>query len=126
MANYGGLSYGTDMYCEGDIITVLDVNTGAVTGTGKCFQVYNSGGGGVITVVVNGNTITVGTGTVDVIIDTITWAGFPGSPPEGLCIICSCHDCNEPDGNAQVATYSGSTINPASPFTLIGMGYLQS
>ena len=126
MANYGGLSYGNEMYCGDDIITVLDVNTGAVTGTGQCFQVYNGGGGGVINVTVNGNSVDIGAGTTDIVVNTLKWSGFPGAPPEGLCLICSCHNCNEPDGNAQKATYDGSTINPSSPYTLIGMGYLQS
>jgi len=126
MANYGGLSYGNEVYCGEDIITVLDVVTGAVTGTGQCFQVYNSGGGGSQSVTVNGNTVDVGAGALDIIIETIIWSGFPGAPPEGICIICSCHDCNDPDGNAAKATYLGEIINPESPFTLIGMGYRQS
>jgi hypothetical protein len=127
MANYGGLSYGNEVYCGEDIITVLALNEDYGTVTGKtCFQVYNGGGGGSQTVTVNGNAVDVGAGTLDIIIDTITWSGFPGAPPEGICIICSCHDCNDPDGNAAKATYLGEIINPESPFTLIGMGYRQS
>ena len=102
MANYAGLSYGNEVYCDGDIISILDPTTGAVTGTGKCFQVYASQGGTQVTV--NGNMTQVADGTtIDVIINTITWVGFPGAPAEGVCIVCTCHDCNNPDGNAQRA-----------------------
>jgi len=132
MANYAGLSYGNEVYCDGDIISILDPTTGAVTGTGKCFQVYASQG--TFEVIVNGNPTWVGEGqTIDVIINTITWAGFPAPPAEGICIVCTCHDCNNPDGNAQRAVTwpagTGTTetlINPSSPYTLIGSGFLNS
>jgi len=130
MANYAGLSYGNEVYCGADVYSIMDTGSGTITGTGKCFQVYNSVTGGTLTVTVNGNTIEVPpSGTVDVVINTLTGI----SPlPEGLCIVCTCHDCNNPDGSAQraVSWLSGDTqptvINPISPYTLIGMGYLNS
>lgn len=134
MANYAGISYGNEVYCGSDILPILDPTTGTITGTGKCLKVYNSGAGGVQSVIINGNSTEVGTEqTIDVIINTLTWAGFPGAIPEGICIVCTCHDCNNPDGNAQRAVSwpagTGTTetvINPISPYTLIGMGYLNS
>ena len=133
MANYAGLSYGNEVYCDIGILSILDQTTGAITGTGKCFQAYNGGGGGAIggDFTVNGEYIQIGAAqTVDVIIDTIT---FDGAVPEGLCIVCTCHDCNNPDGNAaRAVTWPAGTgttetlINPSSPYTLIGSGFLNS
>ena len=131
MANYAGLSYGNEVYCDNDIRAIQD-GGGAITGTGKCLQVYNTGGGGPQMVTINGNDVHVGEGqTIDVIINTLTWSGFPGFPPEGICIVCTCHDCNNPDGNAAraVTWITGATptiINASSPYTLIGSGFLNS
>ncbi len=131
MANYGGLSYGNEVYCSDDILTILD-SSGTITGTGKCFQVYNSETH-TLSVTINGNVVAVPpAGTVDVIINTFTWAGFPLEMPEGLCVVCTCHDCNNPDGNAQravtwpVSATTAVLINPSSPYTLIGSGFLNS
>jgi len=118
MANYAGLSYGNEMYCGTSIEPHL-TPTGEITGI-TCFQIHNSANAKA-TIDVNGEAISIGADTtLDIIIKSI------GALTTDQCLICSCHDCNNPDGNAQRATYSGSTINPSSPFTLIGMGYLQS
>ena len=116
MANYGGLSYGNKVYCGEDLAPFL--SGGQITGL-TCSQVYNHNAAAVTTTINGLSVIIAGGQTIDLIIKT-------PSLSEDLCYVCSCHDCNNPDGNAQRATYSGSTINPASPFTLIGMGYLQS
>lgn len=118
MANYAGLSYGTNAYC-GTAIQEFLTPTGEITGI-TCSQVHNSANA-TATIDINGETVSIGANsTLDIIVKSV------GTLTTDECLICSCYDCNDPDGNAQRATYSGSTINPSSPFTLIGMGYLQS
>jgi len=120
MANYAGISYGNELITGTDILNYIDSN-GILTGK-TCSQVHNNSTGN-ITVGINGTSIGITTGEVyDVIVNSVTTGG---DLPNAL-FVCSCHDCSDPDGNAEKATYSGSTINPSSPFTLIGMGYLQS
>ena len=121
MANYAGLSYGNELICG---IAIRDYLTSDGDLTGKtCTAVYGSTGAASVSI--NGSSITVAQGsTVEVIINNI------GGILTNACFICSCHDCNNPDGNAaRAVAFSGSTevlLNPSSPYTLIGMGYLNS
>ena len=118
MANYAGLSYGTNAYC-GTAIQPFLTPSNEITGI-TCFQIHNGAATG-STITLNGQDVVVGgNSTLDIIINSV------GALQPWECLICSCYDCNNPDGNAQRATYSGSTINPASPYTLIGMGFLQN
>ena len=117
MANYAGLSYGEELYCGTGIQTFL-TSDGVLTGK-TCTSVFASGA--VASLVLNGATVGITDGnTLDMVIKTVS------GTLTNACFVCSCETCLDPDGNAQRATYSGSTINPSSPFTLIGMGYLQS
>jgi hypothetical protein len=121
MANYAGLSYGNELICGLDIGEYLTPD-GDLTGK-TCTAVYGSGGAASISI--NGQALTVAQGsTVEVVISNI------GGILTNACFICSCHDCNNPDGNAaRAVAFSGSSevlLNPASPYTLIGMGYLNS
>ena len=118
MANYAGLSYGEELYCGTNIDQFLTSN-GQLTGL-TCTSVRASGGA-VASLVINGATVSISDGnSLDVVIKNIT------GTKTNACFLCSCRTCLDPDGNAQRATYSGQTINPASPYTLIGMGFLQS
>ena len=131
MANYAGLSYGNKVYCN--LNTIVNPSTGKITGATKCFQVLNTGDpASSFDVNINGETVLMYGGlTIDVVIDTITMSP-PGPFTEGLCLICTCHDCNNPDGNAQravtwpVSATTATLINPSSPYTLIGSGFLNS
>jgi len=124
MANYAGLSYGNKVYCGAAIDPFITAG-GQLTGL-TCSQVYNHGANGAFSI--NGESVIIGAGmTIDVIIHHLP-AGA-----EDLCYVCSCHDCNNPDGNAQRAVTwpagTGTTetlINPSSPYTLIGSGFLNS
>lgn len=117
MANYAGLSFGEELYCGTSIQTYLD-SDGFLTGK-TCSAVFASGA--VTGLVINGSTVAVADGsTLETVITTVS------GTLTNACFVCSCRTCEDPDGNAQKATFSGSTINPLSPFTLIGMGYLQS
>ncbi len=117
MANYAGLSFGEELYCNTSIQPYL-TSTGQLTGK-TCTSVFASGA--VSGLVLNGATVGITDGnTLDMVIKTVS------GTITNACFICSCHNCSDPDSNLQKATYSGSTINPLSPFTLIGMGYSQS
>ena len=117
MANYAGISYGEELYCNTSIQPFL-TTTGELTGK-TCTSVRATGA--VTGLVINGATVNISDGnSLDVVINNV------GGTLTNACFVCDCRTCLDPDGNAQKATYSGSTINPSSPFTLIGMGYLQS
>jgi hypothetical protein len=117
MANYAGLSYGEELYCGTGIQPFL---TAAGDLTGKtCTSVRATGA--VSGLIINGATVSISDGnSLDVVIKNV------GGTLTNACFLCDCRTCLDPDGNAQRATYSGQTINPASPYTLIGMGFLQS
>jgi hypothetical protein len=123
MANYAGLSHGNELICGADILKYTTAN-GTLTGK-TCSGVYGSSG--LASISINGSPVTVAQGsTLDIIINQV------GGVLSNACFICSCHDCSNPDGNAQraVTWLSGATaptlINPSSPYTLIGSGYLNS
>ena len=117
MANYAGLSYGEELYCGTGIQAYL-TSTGELTGK-TCTSVRATGA--VSGLIINGATVNISHGnSLDVVIKNVA------GTLTNACFLCDCPTCLDPDGNAQVATYSGSTISPASPFTLIGMGFLQS
>ena len=117
MANYAGLSYGEELYCGTNIEPFLTPG-GQLTGL-TCSSVFASGGDATLTL--NGAAVTITNGnTLDLVINTVS------GTLTNACFLCNCRTCLDPDGNAQRATYSGQTINPASPYTLIGMGFLQS
>ena len=128
MANYAGLSYGNELICGTSIQQHL-TSSGTLTGK-TCSGIYGSGA--VAGLLINGSSIGIPDGsTLDVIIKSVS------GTLTNACFICSCHDCNNPDGAAARAVsiqYTGDTgtvfpstiINPASPFTLIGSGYLNS
>tara|TARA_Y100000389_G_scaffold184667_1_gene203338 strand:+ start:1030 stop:1383 length:354 start_codon:yes stop_codon:yes gene_type:complete len=117
MANYAGLSSGEELYCGTNIQPYL-TSTGQLTGK-TCTSVFASGA--VSGLVLNGATVGITDGnTLDMVIKTVS------GTLTNACFVCSCKTCLDPDGNAQRATYSGQTINPESPYTLIGMGFLQS
>ena len=117
MANYAGLSYGEELYCGTSIQPFL---TGAGGLTGKtCTSVRATGT--VTGLIINGATVNISDGnSLDIVIKNVA------GTLTNACFLCDCRTCLDPDGNAQKATYSGQTINPASPYTLIGMGFLQS
>ena len=118
MANYAGLSYGEELYCGTGIQTFL-TSDGVLTGK-TCTSVVATGGA-VAGLVINGTSVNITDGnSLDIVINNISGI------LTNACFTCDCRTCLDPDGNAQKATYGGSTINPSSPFTLIGMGYLQS
>ena len=118
MANYAGLSYGEELYCGTGIQPFL---TAAGDLTGKTCTSVRASGGAVANLDINGATVSISDGnSLDVVIKNIT------GTTTNACFTCDCRTCLDPDGNAQRATYSGNTINPSSPYTLIGMGYLQS
>jgi len=119
MANYAGLSYGEELYCGTSIQPYL-TSTGQLTGK-TCTSVFASSGA-VSGLVINGATVGITNGsTLDIVIKTVS------GTLTNACFVCDCKTCLDPDGNAQKATYSGSTtINPTTPYTLIGMGFLQS
>ncbi len=131
MANYAGISYGNELITGTDILNYID-GDGNLTGK-TCSQVHNNSTGN-ITVGVNGTSIGITTGEVyDVIVKNVTTGGDLAN----ALFVCSCHNCADPDEGlpkAQHPAYytsetnivSSGTINPASPFTLIGMGYQQS
>ena len=113
-------------------ITGGNVNTGIVSATGNVVggnfnttglisATGNITGGNVSGLTINGATVNITDGnSLDIVIKNI------GGTLTNACFTCDCRTCLDPDGNAQRATYSGNTINPSSPYTLIGMGYLQS
>ena len=124
MANYAGLSYGNQIFCGTNIEPHLNGDR-EITGI-TCFQIHNSANSKA-SIQVNGQTAEVGANsTLDIVIKSI------GTLTTDECLICSCHDCSNPDGNAQraVTWLSGATaptlINPSSPYTLIGSGFLNS
>jgi hypothetical protein len=118
MANYAGLSFGEELYCGTGIQPFL---TAAGDLTGKTCTSVRASGGAVAGLIINGATVSISDGnSLDVVIKNIT------GTTTNACFTCDCRTCLDPDGNAQRATYSGNTINPSSPYTLIGMGYLQS
>ena len=133
MANYAGLSYGNQIYCGSGLNNVVNPTTGQITGATKCFQVLFAGAPtDSMSAIVNGEPVLLMGGvTLDIVLNTITMDP-PGSWAEGLCLICTCHDCNNPDGNAQravtwpVSATTAILINPSSPYTLIGSGFLNS
>ncbi len=117
MANYAGLSSGEELYCGTSIQPYL-TSAGQLTGK-TCTSVFASGA--VAGLVLNGATVGITDGnTLDMVIKTVS------GTLTNACFVCSCKTCLDPDGNAQKATYGGQTINPESPYTLIGMGFLQS
>jgi hypothetical protein len=118
MANYAGLSYGEEMYCGTNIQPFLTPE-GQLTGK-TCSSVFASGGDATLTL--NGAVVTITDGnTLDLIIKTVD------GTLTNACFICDCKTCSDPDGNAAKAVdVSGNTINPVSPYTLIGMGFLQN
>jgi len=117
MANYAGLSYGEELYCGTGIQPFL---TAAGDLTGKtCTSIRATGA--VSGLVINGATVNISDGnSLDIVIKNVS------GTLTNACFLCDCRTCLDPDGNAQRATFSGQTINPASPYTLIGMGFLQS
>ena len=124
MANYAGLSYGNQIICEADIEPHLSP-TREITGI-TCFQIFN-GGTPPASVTINNDSFSIEGGqTIDVIIKSVQLL------TTNICLVCTCHDCHNPDGNAQraVTWLSGATaptlINPSSPYTLIGSGFLNS
>jgi len=129
MANYGGLSYGNQAFCGTNIESHLTGNR-EITGM-TCSQIHNSANAKT-TILINGQTISIGGDTtLDIIIHTI------GALTTDECLICSCHDCSNPDGSfpravswpmtgATGAAGAPTLLNPSSPYTLIGMGYLNS
>jgi len=118
MANYAGLSFGEELYCGTGIQPFL---SGGGDLTGKTCTSVRASGGAVAGLIINGATVSISDGnSLDVVIKNIT------GTTTNACFTCDCRTCLDPDGNAQRATYSGNTINPSSPYTLIGMGYLQS
>ena len=129
MANYGGLSYGNQAICGTNIEPHLN-GSREITGI-TCFQIHNSASAKA-SILINGQTVEVGgASTLDMVIHSI------GTLTTDECLICSCHDCNNPDGSAARAVswpMTGATgaagaptlLNPSSPYTLIGMGYLNS
>ena len=129
MANYGGLSYGNQAFC-GTAIDSHKNNSGQITGM-TCFQIYNNSGTNVTRTINGSDVIVPANGHLDIIITTI------GLVTTQDCLICSCHDCANPDGNfpraiswpmtgATGAAGAPTLLNPSSPYTLIGMGYLNS
>jgi hypothetical protein len=118
MANYAGLSFGEELYCGTGIQPFLN---GGGDLTGKTCTSVVATGGNVSGLTINGATVNITDGnSLDIVIKNI------GGTLTNACFTCDCRTCLDPDGNAQRATYSGNTINPSSPYTLIGMGYLQS